>query len=144
MQIKVGLTFFILTCLATFVIAKPPIGYTTKCKIVRVLDGDTIEVSITRTLHVRLLDCWAPETRTLNPIEKLKGKESKAHLLSIAKPDTPATLFIPMTDDLTDATTLGRVLGHVWVEGNEQSLSEIQVAAGFAAKSKGGPVLSKP
>ena len=51
---------------------KPPEGFTTKATVVRVIDGDTVDVSITRRLRVRLQDCWAPETRTRDIVEKQK------------------------------------------------------------------------
>ena len=55
----------------------PPEGFSTRAKVVRVVDGDTVDVIIKRRMRIRLEDCWAPETRTKNLDEKLKGLESK-------------------------------------------------------------------
>ena len=54
----------------------------------RVLDGDTIEVEIRRTIRIRLLDCWAPETRTRD-LEKILRhyKPVKASRLVLTKLD---------------------------------------------------------
>ena len=41
----------------------PDPGWTTRGVISRVIDGDTVEVEITRKIVVRLRDCWAPEKR---------------------------------------------------------------------------------
>jgi len=38
-----------------------------------VVDGDTITVELKIPVRVRLLDCWAPETRTKDAEEKKKG-----------------------------------------------------------------------
>jgi len=42
----------------------PSLGWTTRASIERVIDGDTLDVTICRRVRVRLLDCWAPELRT--------------------------------------------------------------------------------
>ena len=62
------------------VMQQPPKGITTDVKLVKVIDGDTVDVEITRKVRVRLLDCYAPETRTRDTAEKVKGFESKKYL----------------------------------------------------------------
>ena len=52
---------------------KPPEGFTTKAKVVNVVDGDTVDVVIERRGRVRLQDCWCPENRTRDIVEKKKG-----------------------------------------------------------------------
>ena len=54
--------------------AKPVPGWATTCELDRVIDGDTIDVRVSRVIRVRLLDCWAPETRDPG------GPESTANL----------------------------------------------------------------
>lgn len=116
---------------------QPPTGYCTRANIVRVIDGDTIEVEIVKRVPVRLLDCWAPETRTTDKEEKLRGLASKARLTEIAK-GKHATLYVPTSaaGNINDMETMGRVLGQVWVDGQEKSLSEMQVEAGHATVKK--------
>jgi endonuclease YncB( thermonuclease family) len=125
---------------------EPPRGITTDCKVVRVIDGDTVDVAITRTVRVRLLDCWAPETRTKDAKEKVKGIESKKYLNNLlkqvfyndlaARKQKKITLFIPADEqgELKDNFTFSRVLGRLFVDGED--VSERMVESGKATKDK--------
>ena len=125
----------------------PQPGWTTRGIISRVIDGDTVEVTITRTIRVRLLDCWAPEKRIdprLSPIDqnaaKLRGVAAMAHLQQIAECKL-CTLQIPThpsadaTQDVGESFSMGRAVGRVWID--EGDLSEIQVQHGYATATKG-------
>lgn len=116
--------------------AKPATGYVTDCEIVRVIDGDTVVVEMKTTLNIRLLDCWAPESRTTNAAEKIKGLAAKKHLQDLITTQPQATLFVPLTGDLTDAITLGRALGYIWRKGNTVTLNQQQVDARHATLTK--------
>jgi len=111
----------------------PKPGVALRCQVVKVVDGDTIEIEIVRRVRVRLLDCYAPEVRTKDNEEKVLGIASKEHLKVLAE-GRWATLLIPTTGArrLEDVETFGRVLGHVWVDGETSTLSEIQVSTGHA------------
>lgn len=111
----------------------PPTGWTTKAKVVRVIDGDTVEVEIKRRMTVRLLDCWAPESRTRDLEEKKRGLESKARMEELVG-GKPVTLHVPTTENLAKLFTFGRVLGRIWV--NDRDVSEALVEEGFATKEK--------
>lgn len=113
--------------------SRPAPGWTTSCRVVSVHDGDTLTVEVSRRLQVRLLDCWAPELRDEG------GPESGQHLRRLAD-GKKATLHIPAAKNGEEwrLLTFGRVLGHVWLEGDECSLSEHQVKAGKATKTKAG------
>lgn len=125
---------------------EPPKGITTDCKVVRVIDGDTVDVAITRTIRVRLLDCWAPETRTRDPVEKVKGYESKKYLHNLlrhvfyndlaSRKQKKVTLFIPADEEgeLKDNFTFSRVLGRLFVGGED--VSELMIEAGKATRTK--------
>ena len=125
---------------------EPPKGITTAVKVVRVIDGDTVDVEITRTIRVRLLDCWAPETRTRDPEEKVKGYESKKYLHDLlkqvfyndlaARKQKKVTLFIPADEqgELKDNFTFSRVLGRLFVSGED--VSELMIEAGKATRTK--------
>tara|TARA_R110002051_G_scaffold268831_1_gene328872 strand:- start:809 stop:1243 length:435 start_codon:yes stop_codon:yes gene_type:complete len=125
---------------------EPPKGITTDVKVVRVIDGDTVDVAITRTVRVRLLDCWAPETRTKDPAEKAKGYESKKYLHDMltqvfyndlaARKKKKVTLFIPADEqgEIKDNFTFSRVLGRLFVGGED--VSELMVKNGKATKAK--------
>ena len=125
---------------------EPPKGITTAVKVVRVIDGDTVDVEITRTIRVRLLDCWAPETRTKDPEEKAKGYESKKYLHNLlkqvfyndlaARKQKKVALFIPADEqgELKDNFSFSRVLGRLFVSGED--VSELMIKAGKATRTK--------
>lgn len=129
------------------VMQEPPKGITTDCKVVRVIDGDTVDIEITRTLRIRLLDCWAPETRSKDPAEKAKGFESKKYLHNLlkekfyndlaARKPKKVTLFIPADEkgEVKDNFSFSRVLGRLFVGG--QDVSELMVTAGKATATNG-------
>jgi endonuclease YncB( thermonuclease family) len=117
------------------VFCKPPSpGLTLDGKVVRVVDGDTIVVESRVRYHVRLIDCWAPESRTLDAAEKARGIASKARMIELTTGQT-LRVSIPLTGDFTDATTMSRVLGRAWLEDGRE-LSEVMVAEGLATKTK--------
>jgi endonuclease YncB( thermonuclease family) len=109
----------------------PPRGWTTEATVTNIVDGDTIDVEIRRTLRVRLLDCWAPETRDPG------GPESTAYLRSLLI-DPDVTLWVPVDSRrVSDIWTFGRVLGHVWSKADaDRPVSALQVEAGHATKEK--------
>ena len=126
----------------------PDPGWTTRGIISRVIDGDTVEVTIKRTLRVRLQHCWAPETRldpSLPPIDreaaKLRGIASAEHLRRIAD-GRECMLHIPThladgeTQDIGGSFSMGRAIGRVWINGTD--LSELQVRSRFATRTRGG------
>lgn len=120
----------------------PPRGWTTDCHIVGIVDGDTLDVEVKRIIRVRLIGAWSPESRTTNAAEKKRGLAAKEHLRAVAE-GCDATLFVPASADghTQDLTTLGRVLGQVWLvrsdgKADKESLSEMQVKAGHATREK--------
>lgn len=105
------------------------------CEIVEVYDGDTVTVRVSLDLRVRLLDCWAPEVRTTDAAEKVKGQAARDHLRKLAPVGSAAQILIPLTGHrLDDIITMGRVLAYLSVNG--QDLSHQQVSAGHATKTK--------
>lgn len=108
-------------------------------KVIRVIDGDTIIVETKSQFHIRLIDCWAPESRTSDIAEKQRGLRSKNRMIQLAE-GRSVRVSVPLTGDLTEATTMSRVLGRVWlnVDGVPQSvdLSSQMVSEGLATKTK--------
>lgn len=104
-------------------------------EVVEVLDGDTIEIEVKRRVRIRLLDCWAAETRTRDLAEKARGMEAKKFLAVIALGKN-AKVFVPIEGAARfgESMTFGRVLGYVEVDGID--LSEAMVAAGMATEEK--------
>ena len=129
---------------------EPQPGWITVGEIVAVKDGDTVKVRITREIDVRLVGCWADESRRDPRIKsdidreaaKLRGIAAKEHLRRVAL-GKQCVLMIPTqtdgdetTSDVGDVFSLSRALGRVWVDG--QDLSELQVERGYATRTKGG------
>lgn len=118
----------------------PPRGITLDAVCSRVIDGDTIVCRTVIQYRVRLLDCWAPESRTKDLEEKRRGIAAKERLISLAERQ-PVRVHVPSTGSLSDIMTFDRVLGHVWLiddAGNPESssLNARQVADGFATPEK--------
>lgn len=116
--------------------AAPEPGITARGRVINVVDGDTIDISVTRIVRVRLLDCWAPEKHMTDvPGEKAKGILAANEMTRVAL-NKPVILFVPTTDDLKDSLSLDRALGKVWLADSQISLSEYMVEKGLATKTK--------
>jgi micrococcal nuclease len=95
-------------------------------ELVKVVDGDTIEVvidlgfSIYINYTIRLLGINAAETRTKNLIEKSQGLLAKTWLTKelVGKSLTIKTIKNDKKDKF------GRLLAEVFVEGNEISVNQ--------------------
>jgi endonuclease YncB( thermonuclease family) len=96
-------------------ILAPDPGVTLDARVTRIVDGDTIDctVLIPLVFRIRLLDCWAAETRTKNKDEKRRGLAAKAYLEKLIG-QNPVRVHIPGRAKLGDMLTLDRVLGRVW------------------------------
>lgn len=117
----------------------PPRGYTIDGQIVRVIDGDTVVVRSQVEYQIRLLDCWAPESRTRDSREKTRGLQAKARMQEIAQ-DQTCRVFMPADGTLQDMITMGRILGRVWIlqdgEPAAADLSATMVGEGLATPTK--------
>lgn len=113
----------------------PPVGLCRPAKVIRVIDGDTIEVEIRTVVTVRLLDCWAPETKGE---EKPRGLKAKAHMQDLVGEQPQGRVLLPLPEDgsLQKSITMGRVLGQFWRDGDETSIAEQMVATGHATTTK--------
>lgn len=119
----------------------PPRGLTIDGEVVRVLDGDTIEITSCVVYRVRLLDCWAPESRTTNLAEKAAGLRAKERMTEIAAGRMVRVHVPTHSSELVDVITLGRVLGHVWPMGEDgtpepATLNVQMIEAGLAWPTK--------
>lgn len=117
----------------------------TNATVTNVVDGDTIDVEIKRTVRIRLLDCWAPEKRIDNRLpeskqkaEKLAGIASKNNLSTICQgKEVIVSIPVDPSGDISKSITMGRVLGTVWLTDKpDKSLNQIQVEQGYATKTK--------
>ena len=119
---------------------KDPYIYRIK-SVLKVVDGDTIDADIdlgfdiSLTKRIRLAAVDTPESRTADPNEKKYGLESKdwlKHRLEFAKD-------IIIKTELPDSTEkYGRIIGHLFINGEATSLNNQMIAEGYAWEYDGG------
>ena len=119
---------------------KDPYVYRIK-SITKVVDGDTIDANIdlgfdiSLTKRIRLAGIDTPESRTKDQYEKKLGLQAKDWLknrLEFAKD-------IIIKTELPDSTEkYGRIIGHLYVNGEEVSLNNQMIAEGHAWNYDGG------
>ncbi len=104
-------------------------------KLLAVIDGDTIDVEIdlgfdiSITKRVRLAGIDTPESRTSDKYEKSLGLESKALLKQRL---TSAETIVIKTEKPDSSEKYGRVLGWLFLDGEETSFNETMIASGYA------------
>jgi micrococcal nuclease len=110
--------------------------YQYKCKIVEVIDGDTVKVDIDvgfniwmSNLVIRMLGIDSPESRTQDPIEKSFGLLSKKRLEELL-PVNSTQIVQTTVDD-----KYGRILGDFIV--NNESVSASLVRDAYAVPYNG-------
>lgn len=94
----------------------PQLGWVTKAKVLNVVDGDTVDVVVQKFIRVRLNETRAPETRTKDLEEKALGNKAKEYAKEKLQ-DKEVILFIPGHDYLADGLTLNRVVGILYLDG---------------------------
>jgi len=119
---------------------KDPYIYRIK-QILKVVDGDTIDASIDLGFdialekRIRLAGVDTPESRTADVNEKKYGIESKEwlkHKIENAK-------NILIKTELPDSTEkYGRIIGHLFINDQTNSLNEQMIDAGMAWSYDGG------
>jgi micrococcal nuclease len=110
-------------------------------QILKVVDGDTIDADIdlgfdiSLSKRIRLAAVDTPESRTADANEKKYGLESKEwlkHKLENAK-------SILIKTELPDSTEkYGRIIGHLFINDQANSLNEQMIDAGMAWTYDGG------
>ena len=119
---------------------KDPYIYRIK-QILRVIDGDTIDADIdlgfdiSLTKRIRLAGVDTPESRTADANEKKYGLEAKEWL----KHKVENAGHILIKTELPDSTEkYGRIIGHLFVNDQENSLNDQMVVEGYAWTYDGG------
>ena len=104
-------------------------------EIYKVIDGDTIDASIDLgfgiylTRKIRLAGIDTPESRTTNIKEKAMGLESKEWI----KKTLEGAKDILIKTELPDSTEkYGRIIGHLFINGQETSLNNQMITSGYA------------
>jgi len=103
------------------------------CEVIEVYDGDTVTVRLTVDVRIRLIDCWAPEIRTKDALEKQYGQHARLTLAELLHGER-THLIVPLSgaDRLDDVLTLGRVLGRIWIADSQLDASDEMVRMGVA------------
>ena len=119
---------------------KDPYIYRIK-QILRVIDGDTIDADIdlgfdiSLTKRIRLAGVDTPESRTADVNEKKYGLEAKEWL----KHKVEKAEHILIKTELPDSTEkYGRIIGHLFVNDQANSLNDQMVIEGYAWTYDGG------
>ena len=113
-------------------------GYS--CKLVRVVDGDTCDAMIDLGFNVWVknrirfmgVDAW--ESRTRNKEEKVKGLAAKAYVKDLLENSDEGKFLLKSHG----VGKYGRVLGELFVKGNEKSVNELLKENGHASAYYGG------
>jgi len=120
--------------------------YTYRCKILRVVDGDTVDVDIDLGFNVwlhrervRIAGIDAPESRTRDLTEKLFGKAAKERVKEFLPVGSTCTLLCKTYDS---TGKFGRILGDFEVYDGEYdrwcSMAEKLIDEGYVAPYTGG------
>ena len=119
---------------------KDPYVYRIK-SVTKVVDGDTIDADIdlgfdiSLSKRIRLAGIDTPESRTTNVKEKAMGLESKDWL----KKTLEGAKDILIKTELPDSTEkYGRIIGHLFINGQETSLNNQMITSGYALAYDGG------
>ena len=119
---------------------KDPYIYRIK-SVGKVVDGDTIDADIdlgfdiSLTKRIRLAGIDTPESRTTNLKEKALGLESKEWM----KKTLANAKDILIKTELPDSTEkYGRIIGHLFINGQETSLNNQMIDEGYALAYDGG------
>lgn len=104
-------------------------------KLIGVIDGDTIDVDIdlgfdiSLMKRVRMAGIDTPESRTKDKNEKALGLESKEYLKYKLKDAKEIVIKTELPDS---SEKYGRVLGWVYIDGQDKSINESMIEDGYA------------
>ena len=114
--------------------------YKYKAKVDRVIDGDTIEALVDLgfdtwkhvTIRFNGIDAW--ESRTRDDEEKVKGLAAKAYVKDLLENSDEGKFLLKSHG----VGKYGRVLGELFVKGNDTSVNELLKENGHASEYYGG------
>tara|TARA_R110001599_G_scaffold194544_3_gene390626 strand:+ start:135 stop:527 length:393 start_codon:yes stop_codon:yes gene_type:complete len=115
--------------------------YEYSAEVLRVVDGDTVDVLIDcgfstfRKERIRLHGIDAPESRTRDKEEKVRGLAAKARLQELIKNTSKKVVIKTKLDK---KGKYGRILGVIWDEGKKKNFNKMLVTEGHAKKYLGG------
>ena len=116
--------------------------YEYKCKLVRVVDGDTIDVDVDlgfgvwmQNQRIRMYGIDTPESRTSDDIEKVYGNAAKTFL---AKWTNAGNLTLKTFKD--GKGKYGRILGEIWYGdevGSDHNINQLLIDNHHAVRYHG-------
>lgn len=116
--------------------------YEYNCKILRVVDGDTVDVDIDlgfniwlRGERIRMNGIDAPESRTSDKVEKVFGLAAKERLKALLAQDVILKTFA-LNDGSTKEGKFGRILGDFITE-DDRLVTEILIEEGHCVRYYG-------
>ena len=117
--------------------------YEYRCKIKRVVDGDTVDVDIDLGFgiwmhkeRVRIMGIDTPESRTRDKVEKKFGLASKARLKELMPVGSMQTLHTQIDKSGEDKKgKFGRILGDFMID--TKFVTDIMINEGYAVKYQG-------
>jgi micrococcal nuclease len=105
---------------------------TYKGKCIKVIDGDTIDVTIDLgfgifvSKRIRLYGIDTPESRTKNKLEKQAGLLAKERLKKLVMNKDLAIEVV------AEGGKFGRLVGNIYIEGTSKSINEVLIKEGYA------------
>ena len=118
--------------------------YEYKCKILKVVDGDTVDVDIDlgfgcwlRGERVRVMGIDTPESRTSDKVEKVFGLKAKERLNSLLGTDAILQTQVSKNGENMKGK-FGRILGNFLTEDGSKICADILVQEGHAVHYTGG------
>ena len=115
--------------------------YEYSAQVLRVVDGDTVDVLIDcgfstfRKERVRLYGINAPESRTRDKEEKIRGLAAKERLDELIN-NTEGDIIIKT--ELDKKGKFGRILGVIWDKCKKKNFNCMLVSEGHAVEYDGG------
>ena len=121
--------------------------YEYRCKVLKVVDGDTVDVDIDLGFgvvlsdeRVRIMGIDTPESRTSDKVEDLFGEAAKARVKELLSGDVILKTEVNKNGEDMKGK-FGRVLGDFIVEryeGQEEMLTDVLIEEGHAVAYFGG------
>jgi len=117
--------------------------YEYKCKIVKVVDGDTVDVDLDlgfgvwlRDERVRIMGIDTPESRTSDKVEKIFGQAAKDRLISLLGSEATLDTMINKNGENMKGK-FGRILGNFRTINGEHC-ADVLMNEGHAVAYNGG------